>query len=546
VRSDPGGIRNQRLILLAIGAFLFTAGLGLRDPWPADEPRFALVAREMVETGQWLIPHRAGEIYGEKPPLFFWAVAAVYVVTGSMRVSFLLPAAISGLIVVLLIHDLALRLWSRRAAFLTGLALLTSIQFVMQARSGQIDGFLVLWTTIALYGICRHLLAGPAEGWWYAGFAAAGAGVITKGVGFLPLLLLVPAAFTPARKSWNWRMVTVGLGLMLGVILLWLVPMLVYVESSQNPALEAYRDNILLRQTAQRYVDPWHHFEWPGYFVFEVIPWAWFPLTLALPWTIPAFRRRIARRDTRTIVLLGWVLLVLLFFSVSGGKRGVYILPALPAFVLAHTGMLAGLIRKASLQRTARAASAAFALVLTTLSLTLLARPGLLAERGIEEADSTVLAMALFLPAIAGAAAVLVSRRRAVAAFATVLGVLWLAIGWGVLPELDRDRSAEEFMDAVASRLGPRTELGILGWKEQFVLQAHHSVETFGYGRRDIESEAREGAIWLMRGKDRRLLLTGDHLPSCFDDSRASFVDQQSREEWYIAGPDAVRESCRR
>ena len=58
------------LALLVLGA-----GLGLRDPWPADEPRFALVARHMVESGDWLFPHRGNELYPDKPPLFMWLQA---------------------------------------------------------------------------------------------------------------------------------------------------------------------------------------------------------------------------------------------------------------------------------------------------------------------------------------------------------------------------------------------------------------------------------------------------------------------------------------
>ena len=55
--------------LLLIALVVLGAGLGLRDPWPADEPRFALIAREMVESGQWLFPMRGGELYPDKPPL---------------------------------------------------------------------------------------------------------------------------------------------------------------------------------------------------------------------------------------------------------------------------------------------------------------------------------------------------------------------------------------------------------------------------------------------------------------------------------------------
>ena len=68
------------------------------------------------------------------------------------------------------------------------------MQFVWQARQAQIDATLCFWTTLSLYGLLRHLLLGPSWRWYTIGWAAAGLGVITKGVGFLPLLVLIPFA----------------------------------------------------------------------------------------------------------------------------------------------------------------------------------------------------------------------------------------------------------------------------------------------------------------------------------------------------------------
>src|SRR5687767_4955563 len=101
-------------VFLGLLAFLlFSVGLGLRDPWPPDEPRFALIAKHMVESGNWLIPMRSGEPYADKPPLFIWAVAATYAVTDSLRFAFLFPSLFAGLMTVLLVFDLGRRLWTR-------------------------------------------------------------------------------------------------------------------------------------------------------------------------------------------------------------------------------------------------------------------------------------------------------------------------------------------------------------------------------------------------------------------------------------------------
>ncbi|HYN41236.1 MAG TPA: glycosyl transferase, partial [Thermoanaerobaculia bacterium] len=95
--EGPRDDRRSLLVLLLLATVLFAAGIGLRDPWPADEPRFALVARQMVESGQWLFPMRGGELYPDKPPVFMWTIALFLKATGSLRVAFLLPSLLAGL-----------------------------------------------------------------------------------------------------------------------------------------------------------------------------------------------------------------------------------------------------------------------------------------------------------------------------------------------------------------------------------------------------------------------------------------------------------------
>jgi 4-amino-4-deoxy-L-arabinose transferase-like glycosyltransferase len=259
-----GGLVERRsgLILFALALLLFSSGLGLRDPWPADEPRYALVAKEMVETGDWLFPRRGGELYPDEPPLFMWAVAACYLLTDSLRVAFPLPSLVAGLVTTLLVYDLTRRLWNRRIALVAGLALITIFQFTLQAKTAQIDALLTMWTTFGLYGLIRHLLLGPAWGWYITAFASMGFGIITKGVGFLPILLLLPWGYAYLRGWTNlprltgdWRWLA-GPAAMLGAIGIWLAPMLVTVALSNEPSLDAYRDNILWHQTAERYADP--------------------------------------------------------------------------------------------------------------------------------------------------------------------------------------------------------------------------------------------------------------------------------------------------
>jgi 4-amino-4-deoxy-L-arabinose transferase-like glycosyltransferase len=200
---------------------------------------------------------------------------------------------------------------------------------------------LVLLTTLSLWALLRALLASPRPTLLGLGGFAAGLGTVTKGVGFLPLLAVLPALWV-ARHPGSWPpalrarpLVGRDYGWLLTCFVagtaVWLLPLLIGVARSDDPQLRAYVAEILLRQTAERYANPWHHHQ-PVWYYLQSMLTVWLPGALLLPWLLPAWWRRLRRRDPRQVVLLGWSLLVLLFFTLSPAKREVYIFPALPAF----------------------------------------------------------------------------------------------------------------------------------------------------------------------------------------------------------------------
>lgn len=130
------------LALLGLAALILATGLGVRDPWPADEPRFALIAKDMIAGGEWLFPHVGGDWYQDKPPLFFWSIALLYAVTGSLRLAFLLPSLLAALGTLALVYDLGRRLWDRQTGFAAAFALLFTVEFSLRAHLGQIDALL--------------------------------------------------------------------------------------------------------------------------------------------------------------------------------------------------------------------------------------------------------------------------------------------------------------------------------------------------------------------------------------------------------------------
>lgn len=82
-------VSHQAWLLFLVALLVLGSGLGLRDPHPADEPRFALVAKQMVDSGEWLFPHRGNELYSDKPPMLMWLQAAFYTLFGNLKVAFI-------------------------------------------------------------------------------------------------------------------------------------------------------------------------------------------------------------------------------------------------------------------------------------------------------------------------------------------------------------------------------------------------------------------------------------------------------------------------
>ena len=543
-------LRDPVTWMFIAAAVVLAAGIGLRDPWPPDEPRFALIATDMVRSGNWLIPRIGGVLYPDKPPLFFWAVASVYALTGSLRVAFLMPTFLAGLAVLWLVHDLARRLWDRQTALWAGGALLVTLQFPMQMKAGQIDGFLCLWTTLGLYGFCRHLLLGPDWRWYGFGGFACGLGVITKGVGFLPFLLFLPW-LVAARSRWELPPVRGGLQWLLapaaffGAIALWLVPVLLATSGSE-PALLQYRDDILFRQTITRYADSWGHLKPPWYLFTNAIPWLWLPLTVLLPWLVPAWARALKKRSAPVLLLGGWIILVLLFFSLSDGKRSVYIFPALPALALLAAPYLRTIVAGTGARRTLFALAILSGLVPISAGIATLAEPSDLRAFLAEPSQATALSWSAI--GIGSAAIGLVAPfgiRRSAPAFAAIMAFFWIAVPLLVYPPLDSTRSGQAIVDAAAASSRPGQTFGFAGWKAQLLLQWNRPAVHFGYRREDAAGESRDAARWVSSDDHHRLVLRGDLAGACFDRAMLEELGLAHRNQWFLATARAVLPSCR-
>lgn len=547
---------SKALLFFLIIALSLSAGLGLRQPSPPDEPRFVLAARHMVESGDWLVPHRGREFYAEKPPVFMWLQASAYSIVKNWRIAFLLPSLFAALATLWLTWDLAARLWGRRVAPYAVGALWVCLQFGLQAKRGQIDMLLVFLTTLSLWGLLRHLLRGPA--WWplWLGVLAAGVGTVTKGVGFLPLLVFLPWALAHKRmpsihighEAITWRWLLAVLMFPLGAAV-WLGPLLITLASTNDPALQAYTHELLYKQTAQRYANPWHHVQ-PFWYYLQVVATLWLPGALLLPWLIPAWWRRLRRGDSRQLLLLGWCLMVLLFFSASPGKRGLYIFPALPAICLAAAPLLPALLRRKNVRITLL-----IYLLVMSLAFTLLAMTGLLdlsdwaeklaRQRAISTAKMHAFLGWLLLLGLSGFVLAAWNRLYSIGtALVLFTAVLWAVYGIGLAPTIDTSSSARGLMQKVEAQIGPDAQLGMVAWREQNLLQTDRAVVEFGF-KQPWHEQWREASAWLTAKPEQRWLFVLDEaLSPCIRRTDVIAIGQSNRRNWLLVPGNAVMPGC--
>jgi 4-amino-4-deoxy-L-arabinose transferase-like glycosyltransferase len=539
-------VRRDVWWILAAGILVLGAGIGLRNPWPADEPVYALIARDMLAHGQWLLPMAGGDYFQDKPPLFFWLVAASDWLTGSLKVGFLLPSLLAGLGTLLLVYDLARRLWNREAGLAAALALLVAVQFTLQARRAQLDALLMFFTLLSLYCLCRQLLLGGGWRWALGAGAAAGFGVLAKMVGFLSFLVLLPWLFAVWRgwpgvkfeRPWIlWLLAALGF---LAVLAIWLVPL--QLAAAGDPSIAQYRDEVLVEQTFGRYASPWHHFKPWHYYLTLFIP-LWLPLTLLLPWLLPGWWRALRARDARVLLPLAFVVLYVGLFSLSSGKRDVYIVTALPVLALAAAPQLPALWRRRGVQWTLLGFIAFLGVTIAAawLYLTVLepAQGADLLRRG--DVAST---LPLLVLALAAAAAIGVFRlRHAALAVLAFFCVAWLVVGLWIFPQMDGPRSGATFIAQVEASAAPDRALALVEYRENFLWNLQRPTFNFGHRRfREGEQELFDAAAWLATDHSRQLLVNATSRQRCFATAaEAKPVGEAGGHEWWLVSgaPDA-------
>jgi 4-amino-4-deoxy-L-arabinose transferase-like glycosyltransferase len=449
--------------VLAAGAALLFAGLGNRDFWPPDEPRYGAIAEELRSFAHGLrglvLLHLNGAVYTQKPPLFFWLAALVGAPFGRVsEAAARLPSALAGFATLLLVAGLARSMFRARSGALAAAVLLTVPSWLQLARSARLDALLTAFVTLAFAAAWRlDREIGDTRRNRLLLHAAIGLGVLTKG----PVALLLPLLGVAAYLGWERRLFDMRRFVSAPGLLLSVAPGLAWLASASLLAPEGYASASLWDNVILRFFSGTAHAQ-PVWFYLESLPRGFLPWTLL--WPVVGWRYRTSLResargaaDTRAWrFLLASIGAAFVFFSLSAGKRGLYLLPLHPLLAIACGEALAAWLDDAGgvprwLRRSL--AAAAGAVVLAGLGSLVFGHVG---EVELPASFGLLLAGGAASALLAERALRMHARQR-IAFVAAGLGLLFaveLAVQVGLYPALDA-RNSQRAIAELASAATP-------------------------------------------------------------------------------------------
>lgn len=306
------------IILLFLSYILFIHNLGSVALWDPDEPRQAIVAREMVERNDYIHPYLNGEPNLWKPPFYSWMIILTSKITGNLNeFASKVPSGIAAGLLVLIIFFLGRQLADPNAGFLSGLVLLTNYQFLGNARESVMDMTFAFFIGLTIF---LNYLAVKRGNWWQfvLSFIPASLAILTKG----PAGLLIPACIAFINILILKKGKKFTLPMICGCILSAAIAMIWFLLAGME-----YFNDIILKHSITRYVNAFDHKENLFYYFhklfFNFLPWS-----ILLPFSIyHAFKMKYW-------LPLVWFLFTFLFFELSTSKRAIYILSLYPACAL--------------------------------------------------------------------------------------------------------------------------------------------------------------------------------------------------------------------
>lgn len=405
-------------------AFALVYRLG--SPVLLDDPndgQYAEVAREMIESGDWVSPTLNGVLFLNKPPLLYWLIASSYGILGVNELAARLPGALATALTLFLLHGLAREAFDSTTAFLAVCVYAGMPSTLIEARLVRPDTLLAASTVAALWAFAVVLRSGGSERRraLFGLQLALAAGLLAKGMVALLLPGFAIAAVILTERRWDILRALVspsGWWLLVVTVAPWHIVAGLRHEGFLRDYVVNQHFLFFLDRKEPRDSTPVSLGVFWGAFLGRTFPW-----TFLLPFALIGAPRALGRT-----LALAWLAGVLVFFSTATSRLEHYALPALPAAAL----LVADLLKRSPNLRPGRRRilTASLAVLALSVGTAIRAVPPALAEVGwLPARELTPVARWFFtLVLLATLSALVASRRRPLAIAPILAGAILVSM----------------------------------------------------------------------------------------------------------------------